>query len=328
LNKTINEHKQKIDELELARNDAKKNLDAAVIRHQKEMEDANKEVLQNKTCRFLLDQRAEEVIKLKKELEETKESLRVHKKKLNAKEAECTEIKSGNDKFKDQNFQLKKSIGNLREKLQKLEEDNAELKAKKEKFEEETRHQIENRTLSDRAKINKVKAEKKKLKKAKEKLDEENVELKEENEDLAKEKAELEEENVELKEDLERHDRRIEELEEEIRQKRDDEDDRKSDDDDSDDEDSVGEEARGCKLFVYGVSESVSREELEQEFGKCGSVTDAYNPGKGYAFVTYSSTDEADRAVKQLHGTEPFGRTMTVKLNLKPGGGRGGRGRR
>ena len=35
--------------------------------------------------------------------------------------------------------------------------------------------------------------------------------------------------------------------------------------------------AEGCKLFVYGVSENVSREELEQEFGKCGTVTDAYN---------------------------------------------------
>ena len=85
--------------------------------------------------------------------------------------------------------------------------------------------------------------------------------------------------------------------------------------------------AEGCKLFVYGVSESVSREELEQEFGKCGTVTDAYNTGKGYAFITYNSPDEANQAVSQLHGTEPFGQTMKVDL-AKPGGGGGGGGGR
>ena len=44
----------------------------------------------------------------------------------------------------------------------------------------------------------------------------------------------------------------------------------------------------GCRLFVYGVSEDVQRQELEDEFGQCGRVTDAYNTGKGYAFITYS----------------------------------------
>ena len=57
----------------------------------------------------------------------------------------------------------------------------------------------------------------------------------------------------------------------------------------------------GCKLFVYGVGENVSREEMEQEFGRCGSVTDAYNTGKGYAFITMSSPSEAQAAVSQMH---------------------------
>ena len=37
----------------------------------------------------------------------------------------------------------------------------------------------------------------------------------------------------------------------------------------------------GCKLFVYGVNESTSNEELQAEFGKFGTVTDTYNTGKG-----------------------------------------------
>ena len=49
----------------------------------------------------------------------------------------------------------------------------------------------------------------------------------------------------------------------------------------------------GCKLFVYGVSENIQRDELETEFGSCRQVTDAYNTGKGYAFITFSSPDEA-----------------------------------
>ena len=37
----------------------------------------------------------------------------------------------------------------------------------------------------------------------------------------------------------------------------------------------------GCKLFVYGINESVSNSELQSEFEKFGTVTDTYNTGKG-----------------------------------------------
>merc|ERR1719402_476105 len=93
------------------------------------MEDANEEVLQSKTCRFLLEQRVAEVINIKRELEVTKESLRGKEEKLNAKEAECSEIRNGNDKFKKINR-------NLGEKIQKMEEVNAELKTEMKKLEE------------------------------------------------------------------------------------------------------------------------------------------------------------------------------------------------
>jgi len=51
--------------------------------------------------------------------------------------------------------------------------------------------------------------------------------------------------------------------------------------------------AEGCKLFVYGISQHISNDELIEEFGKFGSVNDTYNTGKGYAFVTYDNSDDA-----------------------------------
>ena len=44
----------------------------------------------------------------------------------------------------------------------------------------------------------------------------------------------------------------------------------------------------GCKLFVYGVDQNMENGDLSAEFEKCGQVTDVYNTGKGFAFVTFS----------------------------------------
>ena len=78
----------------------------------------------------------------------------------------------------------------------------------------------------------------------------------------------------------------------------------------------------GCKLFVYGVNESTSNEELQTEFGKFGTVTDTYNTGKGwaellftnfrnlilfsYAFVTFDNKDDAAEATEKLNGEIGF----------------------
>ena len=80
-----------------------------------------------------------------------------------------------------------------------------------------------------------------------------------------------------------------------------------------------------CKLCVYGIGENVGRDELEQEFGRCGSVTDAYNTGKGYAFVTYSSPDEAQNCIQQMNGQDVCGQQIKVDMATPKGGG-GGRG--
>jgi len=56
----------------------------------------------------------------------------------------------------------------------------------------------------------------------------------------------------------------------------------------------------GCKLFVYGVNEGTSNSELQEQFEKFGTVTDTYNTGKGYAFVTYDNKESAAEASERL----------------------------
>merc|ERR1711915_319620 len=45
----------------------------------------------------------------------------------------------------------------------------------------------------------------------------------------------------------------------------------------------------GCKLFVHGITQETNNYDLKSAFEEHGSVTDAYNPGKGFAFVTFPS---------------------------------------
>jgi len=44
----------------------------------------------------------------------------------------------------------------------------------------------------------------------------------------------------------------------------------------------------GCELFVYGISDKVTRIELVNVFGQHGNIADAVNPGNGFAFITFS----------------------------------------
>jgi len=95
-----------------------------------------------------------------------------------------------------------------------------------------------------------------------------------------------------------------------------------------------------CKLFVYGVSIRTPKEELQAEFEKFGEVLDAYNSGKGYAFITYQSKQEAEDAKNALNGQTVCGQEIKVDVakprgSARPRGpgrggerGRGGRGGR
>jgi len=51
---------------------------------------------------------------------------------------------------------------------------------------------------------------------------------------------------------------------------------------------------QGCKLFIYGVDQNFANSDLQAEFEKFGMVTDVYNTGKGYAFVTFDRKEDAE----------------------------------
>lgn len=77
-----------------------------------------------------------------------------------------------------------------------------------------------------------------------------------------------------------------------------------------------------CKLFVYGVSIRTPKEELQAEFEKFGEVLDAYNSGKGYAFITYQSKQEAEDARDALNGQTVCGQEIKVDVAKPRGSGR------
>ena len=80
-----------------------------------------------------------------------------------------------------------------------------------------------------------------------------------------------------------------------------------------------------AKLFVYGVNARCPRDVLENEFSRCGEVTDVYITEKGYAFVTMAEDASADEACKTLNGQVIDG--QEIKVDRARGGDRRGGGR-
>jgi len=72
---------------------------------------------------------------------------------------------------------------------------------------------------------------------------------------------------------------------------------------------------KGCKLFVHGVKQETVDEAINDAFAKYGEVIDVFNPGKGFAFVTLASEEEANKAVENLNGKELFGNTVSVNIS-------------
>jgi len=80
----------------------------------------------------------------------------------------------------------------------------------------------------------------------------------------------------------------------------------------------------GCKLFVYGINESIANSELQAEFEKFGTVTDTYNTGKGYAFVTFENKSAASDATETLNGATVLGQQIKVNVARPKNDGGGG----
>ena len=72
------------------------------------------------------------------------------------------------------------------------------------------------------------------------------------------------------------------------------------------------------KLFVGGVSEECNEDMLREFFAECGELTDVYVPkdesgvNKGFAYVTFSSVEEATTAVETLNGKECAGSVIRL----------------
>lgn len=90
------------------------------------------------------------------------------------------------------------------------------------------------------------------------------------------------------------------------------------------------------KLFVGNLSFNLTENDLQDAFAAFGTVTEvnlmmdrATNRPRGFAFVTMSSKEEAEKAIQGLNGKPLDGRALTVnearpREDRPPGGGGGG----
>jgi RNA recognition motif-containing protein len=93
------------------------------------------------------------------------------------------------------------------------------------------------------------------------------------------------------------------------------------------------------KLYVGNLSFSTGDQELREAFAAHGNVQSASvvmdrdsGQSRGFGFVEFSSSEEANRAVEAMNGTNLDGRTLNVNIarpreDSRGGGGGGGGGR-
>jgi cold-inducible RNA-binding protein len=94
------------------------------------------------------------------------------------------------------------------------------------------------------------------------------------------------------------------------------------------------------KLFVGNLSFNTTENDLHDAFAAHGTVVEANlmvdrvsGRPRGFAFVTMSTPEEAQKAIAALNGAPLDGRNLTVNIarpkeERPPGGGGGGRGPR
>ena len=88
----------------------------------------------------------------------------------------------------------------------------------------------------------------------------------------------------------------------------------------------------GNKLFVGGLSWNTDEHGLRSAFEKFGAVDEAKvisdretGRSRGFGFVTFSNSDDAQKAMSEMDGTELDGRNLKVNIaEDKPRGGGGG----
>ena len=94
-----------------------------------------------------------------------------------------------------------------------------------------------------------------------------------------------------------------------------------------------------AKLFVGNLSFNITENDLQDAFAAHGTVVEANlmmdratGRPRGFAFVTMSTDEEAQKAIDGMNGKDMGGRALTVNVarprEERPGGGGGGGGRR
>jgi len=84
-----------------------------------------------------------------------------------------------------------------------------------------------------------------------------------------------------------------------------------------------------CKLYVGGLTQETSEDDLGDAFAKFGTVTDIWisRDRPGFGFVTFETKDSADEAMRELNGQNVAGCAVRLYYATeKRGGGGGGRG--
>lgn len=67
------------------------------------------------------------------------------------------------------------------------------------------------------------------------------------------------------------------------------------------------------ELFVGGLSEKVTRQELQNIFGRYGELRDVHLKDKGFAFLQFRELCPADEIIKNEHGKVLHGRAISVE---------------
>ena len=92
------------------------------------------------------------------------------------------------------------------------------------------------------------------------------------------------------------------------------------------------------KLFVGNLSFNTTENDLQEAFAAHGQVVEANlmmdrmtGRSRGFAFITYSTPEEAQKAIAAMNGQQLDGRALTVNIarpkEERPAGGGGGRDR-
>ena len=93
----------------------------------------------------------------------------------------------------------------------------------------------------------------------------------------------------------------------------------------------------GSKIYVGGLPYAATEQQLSDLFAHHGAVesarviTDKFTgQSRGFGFVEMSASEDAQKAIAALNGTQMDGRTLTVNeakpMEPRSGGGGGGRG--